>query len=239
MPLTTRCRHCGRLFPVYAQQLKERRGKVECPQCGGRVNALIGLLDEAIPGSGIQEEGQASGGRRTPAATAPASLLTFDEPRRRPSRLASGLWLFGILVLITGLTAQAAWWERGSWLHQPRLRAATDRVCAHLGCKLTLPRIAGTMEILQPGMGEHPQDPRVLRLNLTLLNRALITQRHPLLQLEFYDDEGELVAARRLTPDEYRAEAKQDGLAAGAAMNLVLDLAMPETPPAGFRVRLF
>jgi predicted Zn finger-like uncharacterized protein len=52
MPLTTRCRHCGRIFPVHAQQLKERRGKVECPQCGGRFGPESYLPDKA-PGAGL------------------------------------------------------------------------------------------------------------------------------------------------------------------------------------------
>ena len=49
MPLTTRCRHCGRLFPVYATQLKAKRARVPCPQCGKRFDAVAGLIDEHVP----------------------------------------------------------------------------------------------------------------------------------------------------------------------------------------------
>lgn len=240
MPLTTRCRRCSRLFPVYAQQLKARRGRVECPQCGRRVDALSGLLDEAMPGTGIEEGGRAFGGRRWPAATAPAALLT---PNDRPSgtrRLAASLWLLGILLLSAGVIAQTAWWEREAWLRQPRLRAALDGACAWIGCRLPLPRIAGTVEIRQPALGEHPRDPQALRLTLTLINHAPVTQRLPLLQLELYDREEVLTAARRFSPDQYfPPESARRGLAPSTAANIELDLALPATPPAGFRVRLF
>lgn len=237
MPLTTRCRHCGRLFPIYAQQLKERHGKTNCPQCGRRFNALAGLLDEVVPGASGVDRGRASVRRRKPAASAPAPLLNLDRTPR-PGRRATGLWLTGVLMLVVALVAQAAWWERGHWLAQPRLHGIAEHVCARLGCRIPLPRLAGTIEILQPYLGEHPQNPRILRLGMTLINHATIAQALPTLQLELYDQTGSLAAARRFAPHQYLAEPHADRLDAGAAVNLGLDLAMPEAAPSGFRLRL-
>lgn len=239
MPLTTRCRRCGRLFPVYAQQLKVRRGRVDCPQCSRPVDAVGGLLDEAMPGTWIEAGGRAFGGRRLPAATAPAALRIAGDGLGGTRRLAGLLWPLGILLLSAGLIAQVAWWERAVWQHQPQLRAALEGACAWIGCRLPLPRIAGTMEIRQPALGEHPQDPQALRLTLTLINRAPVTQRLPLLQLELYDREEVLAAARRFSPDQYYPpELARQGIAPGAVAKVELDLALPATPPAGFRVRL-
>ncbi len=241
MPLTTRCRHCGRLFPIYAQQLKEKRGKTSCPQCGRRFNALAGLLDEVVPGSSVVARGRPSGRRRKPAASAPAPApapaLNLDRTPR-PRRQATGLWLTGVLMLVVALVAQAAWWERAHWLAQPKLRGIAEDVCARLGCRISSPRVAGAIEILQPYLGEHPQNPRILRLAMTLINHASIAQDLPTLQLELYDQTGSLAAVRRFAPDQYLAEPHADGLDAGAAVNLGLDLAMPEAAPSGFRLRL-
>ena len=78
MPLTTRCRHCGRLFPVYATQLKANRARVPCPQCGKRFDAVAGLIDEHIPTTD-------DGGRlRHPAHRTSAVPLTTQVPGLEP-----------------------------------------------------------------------------------------------------------------------------------------------------------
>jgi hypothetical protein len=153
--------------------------------------------------------------------------------------LSGALWFLGVLALSLGLLAQVAWWEREAWLRQPPLRAAAESLCTRLGCELPLPRLPGTMEILQPVMAEHPLDPGLLRLDLTLINRADFPQRLPVLQLELYDESATLAAARRFTPDQYLTDPRPGGLGPGAASNLMIDLAMPEPVPAGFRLRLF
>jgi hypothetical protein len=141
--------------------------------------------------------------------------------------------------LIVAMFAQVAWWERQDLLRWPGLRVAADALCNRVGCELPLPRIPGTIEILQPTLGSHPLRPGSLRLMLTLINRAPRTQRYPILQLELYDERAELLAARRFTPDLYLLGSDRAGLGAGLGANLTLNLAIPETPPAGFRLRLF
>ncbi len=240
MPLTTRCGHCGRLFPVYAQQIKKRRGKVECPQCGGRFKALSGLIDEAMPGEAVKRGGGNGGGRQKPAATAPAALLTFDEPERRPKRSWHALWGLGVLVLIGGLLAQAIWWERGTWLQYPRIRAALEKVCDHLGCESIFPHQVGAIEILHPALSEAPEDQALLRLNLSLINQSDFIQRLPQLQLELYSPGGELAAARRFPPEIYLpTSGPHTGIAPGMAKNVQLDLASPPTSVTGFKLKLY
>jgi predicted Zn finger-like uncharacterized protein len=240
MPLTTRCRHCGRLFPVYAQQLKERRGKVACPQCGGRFDAISGLLEEAVPGTEIQQNGRGTGGSPQPATSAPADILDLQDGRPRPRRLSSAFWTLGILLLLAALVLQLGWWDRGEWLQRPRVRAFAELVCGHIGCRLELPRQTGTIEILQHSMAERQQPPEGLRLRLVLINRADVSQRLPRLQLELYGESGELTAARRFRPEEYVPDrASERGLAPGETLRPVLDLKTPPLPAAGFRVKLF
>jgi predicted Zn finger-like uncharacterized protein len=240
MPLTTRCRHCGRLFPIYAQQLKQRGGKVDCPQCGRRFAGVNGLIDEPMPGEEIQRDGRGTGGRGEPAATAPADMLDLAAGRRKKRRARTLLWSGGSLLLAAGLILQMAWWDRGTWLQRPQLRAAAADACKRLGCKLELPRLAGTMDIIQPALTEQPNDHRELRLTLLLRNRASVAQRFPVLQLELYAEGGELTAARRFQPRQYMPpQAGQLGIAPGGTARVALDLATPQSAPASFRVKLF
>lgn len=240
MPLTTRCRHCGRVFPVYAQQLKDRRGKVECPQCGGRFNAIAGLLEEAIPGTAMRHGDPGIGGSPQPAVTSPADMLDLSEGRRRTVRIRALLWSLGILVIIAALVAQIGWWERGTWLQHPQVRSFAELVCERIGCNLELPRQAGTMEILQPALTEREEAPDGLRLTLTLVNKSDFSQRLPQLQLEIYDDDEGLAAARRFGPESYLPDRPgRLGLAPGEAVRPTLDMQPLPTPAAGFRVKLF
>jgi hypothetical protein len=120
------------------------------------------------------------------------------------------------------------------------VRAFAETICKRIGCRLELPRLAGTLEILRPALTELEGPPAGLRLSLTLINKAAVGQRLPQLQLELYDEQGELTAARRFSPDEYlpdRAPAR--GLAPGETVRPMFDLETPPAPTAGFRVKLF
>lgn len=240
MPLTTRCRHCGRLFPVHAQQLKERRGRVDCPQCGKRFDAIAGLLDEAIP-AGEAQRGRA--GKRTnrpPEVTAHADMLDLSEDRPKAGRAWTLLWSLGILFLIAGLVLQMAWWDRGRWLGQPLMQTKVEAVCKRIGCRLEPPRVAGAIEVRRPTLSEHSKVPGGLRLTLTLVNKTAVSQRLPQLQLELYDQLAKLAAARRFRPREYLPGARYlNGLAPGKAIRPVLDLGPPPASAYAFRVKLF
>lgn len=240
MPLTTRCRHCGRLFPVYAQQLKERHGKVECPQCGNRFDGLDGLIDEAIPGAEVGNAKKAATTRRQDSTASLAPLMTFGELQDRPARATGIFWTLGVLMLLAGLAAQAFWWERGTWLRYPLVRQLYSQACTDYDVCPPLPRLAGTMEILQPVLSEHPLDDQVLRLDFTIVNHAEQIQRLPILQLELYDGDGEIMAAGRFTPDQYmKIPQRIPALPSGRAMNVAMEIATPSTTPTSFRIRLY
>jgi hypothetical protein len=79
----------------------------------------------------------------------------------------------------------------------------------------------------------------VLRLNLTLINRAQVLQRLPSLQLELYGTDGTLAAVRRLTPALYGPDMPDAAIGPGAALNVAVEIATPPVPPTGFRLKLF
>jgi len=261
MPITTRCKHCGRLFPIYAQQLKERRSKVTCPQCGTRFDSLAGLVDEAMPDGMHEAHAQppppyfplvreAMPGDMADAsprnngharnADEPAPMMTFDDHEERTGRTASTFWTLGILLSIFLLAAQVFWWERGTWLRYPPVQQVYNELCTRAGLCYAAPRIAGGFEILQPILSEHPLDTRILRLDLTLVNRSEQVQRPPLLQLELFDGHGDLLAVRRFEPEEYLTGTSPiTTLAIGSATNIAMELAALDEAPAGFRIQLY
>ena len=150
------------------------------------------------------------------------------------------LWSIGILLLIACLILQVGWWDRGKLMQQPQVRAAVDAFCGRIGCRPEPPRLAGTLQIQGQALTERPEIPGRLRLSLVLVNKAAVSQGLPQLQLEFYDENGELAAARRFEPENYLADADLGHwLDPGATIRAMLDLEQPLTPAAGFRVKLF
>jgi predicted Zn finger-like uncharacterized protein len=235
MPLTTRCRHCGRLFPVYAAELKADRGRVPCPQCGKRFDAVAGLIEEQVPPTDNL--------RRHPAHRAATVTLAGESPAhpRHRGRAGQWFWALGVLLLLAGLAIQGAWWDRGELLRYPQVQAALAKLCPHLGCTVPLPRMPGTIEIVQPLLAADPARPEALRLRLILVNRAEAVQRAPILQLELHDDRGALLGVRRFAPEQYLAPgspALTEGLPPDQGARAGLDVALPEAQPTGFRVRL-
>lgn len=261
MPLTTRCNRCGNQFPVYAQQLRARRGRVECPRCGDSVDALAGLQDEP----GAAGDAGSPGGRavarprRTPeprttrGGTAPMVPGAAPVPGRVRSALAvtalgrgsagggpgRGLWGGLVLALTLTLVGQVLWWWRSEVLRDPRGFAALSALCDLLGCEVPLPRLPGALAVREPSLVPDDADDAdggVLTLRLRIINTAALPQAAPQLELELFDGQGERRAARRFTPEEYGAPA---ALAPGETRDLTLALSPPREEVAGFKVRLW
>jgi hypothetical protein len=79
-----------------------------------------------------------------------------------------------------------------------------------------------------------------LRLTMILINKSGVSQRLPQLQLELYDAQGGMSAARRFGPASYLPDEDPSwGLAPGVSVRPTLYIETPAMPTAGFRVKLF
>jgi hypothetical protein len=253
VPLTTKCAHCGRLVPVYAQDLRARRSRVSCPNCGNPFNALAGLIDEPRDTDFAAGAALRSG---TPSAGAghpwPGVTSVQTTRSRRASRLATIGLLTLSLVLALTLAGQAAWWHRGDLLRHPHSRGWLEAACARLGCTLPTPRIAGTLELLDPrlsapnaggGLDEPPDQRRgelqdeALTLSLRIRNAASLPQPPPRIDLELFDLGGELIAARRFAPADY-GQAADRLMGPGEVLAVELAFVPPGVETSGFKVRL-
>lgn len=234
MPLTTQCGRCGRRFPVYAQELRSRHDRIECPQCGLRFDALATLLDEPMEGpqTSRARNGAPSDGWH------PGNPPTASGPRiaGQAGRGAGVAWGLAALVLGLGLAAQVLWWKRGELLRDPGARQALDGLCHRVGCQVPRPRIPGTLTLLDPTLTTGPEE-ETLSLRLTMRNEADLAQSAPVLELELLDLQGDLAAVRRFSPAEYAPEGL-DTLAPGETLEVLLPLVKPGPEPAGFKVRL-
>ena len=251
MPLTTRCPVCGRQFPVYAQQLKGRRSRVDCPQCGERLDAVAGLVDESgFPGDASAQRlhaaerlgvaGIARGAKpreprppRSPpmVAAGPPTVArlrpvsTPAPPVHHPLRAWRG-WGHAAVVLCALLGLQLAWWWRADLLRNPLAVRTLSTLCGAL-CTVTPARLPGALIVQEPSLTPDATTGG-LTLRLRVANRARLPQPAPLIELELYDRRGDFTAVRRFSPDEYAAGLPGPA-GGGAGAGAVLPLAPGES----------
>mgnify|MGYP001462362760 CR=1 FL=1 len=170
-----------------------------------------------------------------PAARIEYARLQPEAPRRRRPWLAA---LASVLLLAT-LAAQSAYFLRDTLASRyPDLRPALEQACAVLGCKLSLPMNLAQLQIV--GSDLQSEGPGLLRLNLTLGNRASRAQAWPVLVLTLTDQRNQPLARRSFAPSEYLADPRR--VAAGmpplSEQPLSLALSVRDLAPMGFNLQL-
>jgi len=170
-----------------------------------------------------------------PAARIEYARLQPEAPRRRRPWLAA---LASVLLFAT-LAAQSAYFLRDTLASRyPDLRPALEQACAVLGCKLSLPMNLAQLQIV--GSDLQSEGPGLLRLNLTLGNRASRAQAWPVLVLTLTDQRNQPLARRSFAPSEYLADPRR--VAAGmpplSEQPLSLALSVRDLAPMGFNLQL-
>jgi predicted Zn finger-like uncharacterized protein len=146
-----------------------------------------------------------SGAHRTPLDEAAALGAQLDagavvSGTRRPPQ---ALWLVGCTVLVLLLAVQAINHWRDALASSPALSAPIARLYASVGVPLDPHWNLAAYDIRQQGAGSDPSDARVIRVRLSLANRAQRPQPVPLLRLTLLDRYGKAIARRDLTAAEY------------------------------------
>jgi hypothetical protein len=124
-----------------------------------------------------------------------------------------------ILVALVALAGQVLWFQFATWARDPEIRPVYEWLCAGLGCELPIMRALDAFRTKNLVVRAHPERPGALAVDAIIVNDASFAQPYPEIELRFSAIGGNLVAARRFSPNEYLA-----GDAAGA------NLIGPHTP---------
>jgi len=242
---------CGSCRKVFLLAEEEPRSVVEAEPGEEEMDQLLAEMEETL--AGLEKLDLEKPARRAPlpasletdvppemddlrTAEVPPELLLepLPESRRGPSPAA----LFAALLLVVGLIAQIAWLERDRWLDQPGLRALVEHWCPYLGCTLPPTTTPAAFTVVDGQM--EAAAPRQYRLKLLLRNDTNRQQPLPALQVSLTDDQQRLVARRTFESPVYtsESEAPPPALAAGAALEVELLLAVPSDRVSGYEVEL-
>ena len=151
-------------------------------------------------------------------------LAAFERSRRGP--LKTLLWGLAILMLTTGLLAQAAYFMNERLVRNPTLQPWIERFCAVAQCEVAIPSDRDAIVVTQRDVRRHPKFKNALLIGLTVENQAPFEQPYPVLRVNFTDVGGNPVARRYFQPSEY------------LSMELGTDELMPQQTPVLIRLEI-
>lgn len=123
--------------------------------------------------------------------------------------ISSLLWSAAILLLMTTLLIEYAWFNRDQLNQIPQMQTLTDKLCQQVDCKNISMRNPAKIELISRNVYSHPNEKNALMVNITMKNHADFAQPYPIMQIKFSDVRGGNVAARRFLPAEYLPEELQ------------------------------
>lgn len=129
--------------------------------------------------------------------------VEFNWHGRRNFWQSRALWTCLSLLAGTVLIGQFAWIKLPSLSLIEPYRNYYSQACQLLSC--TLPELIDRSKIRSANLivRSHPKIPNALIVDAVIQNTAQFEQTFPVLDVVFTDNRDKVVAARRLTPDEY------------------------------------
>jgi len=120
-------------------------------------------------------------------------------PSKSTNPVQIALWTAGSIALAIFFLGQITYWQNIDVL--PRIWV--DNFCAAASCQPDIERDLSAIKILNRSVYTHPNVDNALMIASTFVNEGGFPQPFPLLQVAFLDTQGEIVALRRFTPEDY------------------------------------
>lgn len=235
--MLTQCPHCATVYPVDAEQFLPSGGRVRCGVCSREFDALerlrhappeteAPLLDPEL----AERQGELF---EAPAADEDQDAVPRFAQRFGPRLGTAGMWWLGAALLSLLLLLQIALAERHRLATDPAWRGAYESLCGVLGCSLPPWREPAALQMLSREVGPHPGEEDGLLVTASLRNNARWAQPLPWLELTLSDIDGQRVARRRFSPEEYHV-GESRSLGPGQTTSLRLEIVDPGSRALAF-----
>jgi predicted Zn finger-like uncharacterized protein len=206
------CPYCHTIFRLTATQLEIAEGLVRCGVCHEVFNAHE--KDAPATAQTSTQKGK-EGAESTPQFSSPTDKLFEEQSKLIPdnfripdvyqtnSPLKNIAWALAIMLASASLVVEYMWFNRNQLLDDNALKPWVMKMCDFADCELMAMRNTDQIEMLTRNIYSHPNVKDALMVSITMVNHAAFAQPHPIVQIAFSDVRGNVVAARRFTPDEY------------------------------------
>jgi predicted Zn finger-like uncharacterized protein len=163
--------------------------------------------------------------------------LNFEaETSLKPRNKLHPIWLIGTLLLLLLLSGQLAWQFRENLIQHKMGRQTIGLLCRITGCEVPIRRALDKITIQGRNLSTHPDKPDMLFLQVNIINTADYEQPFPALTLSLYNDEGNLIARRTFSVDDYLPTeyAKEQMMPPAQPILLEMELIDPGKEVTGF-----
>ena len=137
--------------------------------------------------------------------------------------LHAALWTGGAIALALVFLGQITYWQDTDVLP----RTWVNNFCSVVGCKSDIERDLNAIKILNRNIFTHPNVKNALMITSSFVNASENMQPFPLLQIALLNTQGEIVAIRRFSPEDYLVNKN------------LLTTTMKSNEPVGVRLEVF
>jgi hypothetical protein len=165
------------------------------------------------------------------------AVIDLDSPGLKSST-ARWPWIVGCAVLAVLLLLQALNHWHGALAASPTWGAPVRHLYAALGMPVQPHWNLGAYDVRQQGAQTDTDNEQVIRVRLSLANRAPRAQPTPLLRLTLLDRYGKRIAQRDLTPADYwpKGRAPQAFMASDERIDSEIAVRDPSAASASFEL---
>ena len=138
-------------------------------------------------------------------------------------------YIIASIALIMVFILQSIYLLHDELAEQAAVRPFIQDYCETFGCSVKLPREPDAIVLREREIRSHPNVAGALSVTAQIENTARFRQSYPVLQLQFRDIAGHIVAGRNFQPNEYLPEdvSIHSGIAPGNPVNVGLELGDP------------
>lgn len=252
--IITRCPTCETAFRVTPEQLDAANGMVRCGKCIGVFNAPEHqvLSPNQPPAKTKIPEPDLLGEHQEVDLPLPQltelihNEFTDQQPIFQPSK--SLRKFLGRLTAVTlgalVFAGQTIYFYSGELSRNENYRQALISSCYYLNCKIAPYTDLNKLTINTFIIQSHPSQPGAVIVDMLIENRAQFRQPYPNIKVRFDDLNGELVAQRIFSPQEYisrqnpRRSPAPKNIASGRQAHISFSLVDPGLSAVNYLVEL-
>ena len=254
LQIITRCPTCETAFRVTLEQLDAANGMVRCGKCIGVFSAPEHQLLSPTQASAEAKspEPELLGEHQEVDQVLPqlTALIhnEFADQQPRP-KVSNNLRKFlGRLAAVAlgalVLTGQYIYFFSGELSRNENYRQALVSSCYYLGCNIAPYRDLSQLTINTFIIQSHPTQAGAVIVDMLIENQAPFRQPYPKIKLRFDNLQGELVAQRIFSPQEYISRQSPQNspapknIASGRQVHISFNLVDPGLSAANYLVEL-
>lgn len=216
--MQTECPHCNTVFRISESELEQANGQVRCGHCLAIFTAdnpysTLSMQTENLTGITPEEDREDSLTPEDNIFSENKNIVADVIPPELRAEALQGKSRFGflgtlvltllILISISGLFLQYAYYNLNTLAKTPELRPWLSIMCQQTPCTLPPPKNRKLISLSSKNIYSHPNVDNALMISASIINQANFAQDFPIIELRFENVRGETIAGRRFKAVEY------------------------------------